>query len=118
MLTQTKSADQPAKAQAAPSREHGVVPEAPALQHGTGFSGAQRFAGNLAIQRLFHAGAIQPKLAVSQPDDPYEREADQVADRVMGVREPQLQRACACGGACPACQSKSRSRPSASARAN
>src|SRR5712692_9876434 len=28
-------------------------------------------------------GSIQPKLTVSQPDDPYERDADQIADRVM-----------------------------------
>src|SRR5436305_13854622 len=26
---------------------------------------------------------VRPKLAVSQPDDPYEQEADRVADRVM-----------------------------------
>ena len=28
-------------------------------------------------------GRIQPKLAIGQPDDPYEHEADQIADRVM-----------------------------------
>ncbi|HEV7745429.1 MAG TPA: DUF4157 domain-containing protein [Pyrinomonadaceae bacterium] len=32
--------------------------------------------------------ALQPKLAVSQPDDPYEREADRVADRVMRMANP------------------------------
>ena len=31
---------------------------------------------------------LQPKLAVSQPDDPYEREADHVADRVMRMATP------------------------------
>jgi len=46
------------------------------------------------------ATTIQPKLAVSAPDDPYEREADRVADHVMRMAEPQLQRACsACSGA-------------------
>ena len=32
--------------------------------------------------------AIQPKLTVSQPDDPLEREADQVAQQVMRMPEP------------------------------
>jgi len=32
---------------------------------------------------------IQPKLTVSQPNDPYEREADQIADRVMRMPAPQ-----------------------------
>ena len=36
----------------------------------------QQTAGNLAIQRLFNAGLIQGKLSVSQPNDPYEQEAD------------------------------------------
>lgn len=35
------------------------------------------------------ATSIQPKLAVSQPDDPYEREADRVAERVMRMAVPQ-----------------------------
>jgi hypothetical protein len=39
---------------------------------------------NLVWQSLaVRAAAIQAKLAISQPDDPYEREADQVADQVM-----------------------------------
>ena len=29
-------------------------------------------AGNLATQRLFRSGVIQPKLAISQPGDAYE----------------------------------------------
>ncbi len=39
----------------------------------------QQQAGNMAVQGLY----VQTKLAVSQPDDPYEREADQVARQVM-----------------------------------
>jgi hypothetical protein len=39
--------------------------------------GLQRTHGNLAVQRL-----IQCKLAVSQPGDPFEREADRVAEAV------------------------------------
>ena len=106
MLTQTKSSDEPVKAQAAPSRAHGSNYQAPALQPGIGFSGAQQFAGNLAVQRLFNAGALQAKLSVSHPDDPYEQEADGVADQIMRVPEPQSQRACACGGSCPKCQTE------------
>ena len=47
----------------------------------------------------------QAKLKVSTPGDEYEQEADRVADRVMHASEPQLQRACACGGECSKCKS-------------
>ena len=36
----------------------------------------------------FGSVPIQRKLAVSQPDDPYEREADRVADHVMRMHDP------------------------------
>jgi hypothetical protein len=49
------------------------------------------------------AGAIQTKLAIRKLGDRYEQEADRVAAKVMSMPEPQLQRACACGGACPKC---------------
>ena len=42
--------------------------------------GVQQNAGNLAVQRLFKSGTLQAKLSISRPDDPYEREADRVAD--------------------------------------
>src|SRR5690349_8588865 len=40
---------------------------------------------------------VQAKLAVSQPDDPFEQEADRVADRVMRMEAPgvTVQRKCA-----------------------
>ena len=43
---------------------------------------------------------FQAKLAISQPDDPYEQEADQVAEQVMRMPDPaaQVQRKCAFGG--------------------
>ena len=47
---------------------------------------------------------IRTKLAVTQPGDAYEQEADRIAVQVMCVSEPQLQRACA--GGCPQCQTK------------
>jgi len=58
------------------------------------------------MQRLLRAGVIQAKLSVGQPNDPYEQEADRVADSVMGTSGPQLQRACACGGECPKCRTQ------------
>ena len=46
---------------------------------------------------------VQPKLAVNQPGDRYEQEADRVATQVMRMPAPALQR---CGAACgcPACR--------------
>jgi hypothetical protein len=49
-------------------------------------------------------GVIQTKLAINRPGDEYEQEADRVAEQVMSMPEPKLQRACACGGACPKCK--------------
>ncbi len=50
---------------------------------------------------------IQTKLAVSQPGDIYEQEADQVAEQVTQMAEPTLQRTCASctvgGSTCPEC---------------
>jgi len=42
-------------------------------------------------------GGVQAKLTVSQPDDPFEQEADRVADRVMRMEAPgvTVQRKCA-----------------------
>jgi len=54
---------------------------------------------------------LQPKLAISQPGDPSEQEADRVAEQVMRMPEPAVQRqcaACAAGGPlCPACEEDS-----------
>jgi hypothetical protein len=50
----------------------------------------QRTIGNSAITRLFNGALPQPKLAVSEPRDEYEREADQVADHVMRMPDPTL----------------------------
>jgi hypothetical protein len=45
----------------------------------------QQMAGNLAVQRLLRSGVIQAKLSVSQPSDPYEQEADRVAQQVTNM---------------------------------
>ncbi len=51
---------------------------------------------------------IQAKLTISQPGDPYEQEADRVADQVTRMPEPTGQRTCAAcgvgGGPCPKCE--------------
>jgi len=44
--------------------------------------------GNQVVQSLLQAKTIQAKLTVSQPGDPYEQEADQVAEQVMRMPVP------------------------------
>jgi hypothetical protein len=50
----------------------------------------QRTHGNLYVQRI--VTGIQAKLKVGQPGDIYEQEADRVADAVMHMSDPQVQR--------------------------
>jgi len=52
----------------------------------------QRTVGNQAVQRLLRSGALQAKLRIGQPGDVYEQEADRVADEVMRMPEPGVQR--------------------------
>ena len=52
----------------------------------------QRTAGNQAVSRLMKSGALQAKLRIGQPGDVYEQEADRVADAVMRMPEPGVQR--------------------------
>ena len=52
----------------------------------------QRTIGNQAVQRLIKSGALQAKLRIGQPGDKYEQEADRVADAVMRMPEPGVQR--------------------------
>jgi hypothetical protein len=60
---------------------------------------AQRALGNRAFGRY-----VQAKLTVNRPGDRFEREADRVADKVLRMPVPAVQRACACGGTCAACR--------------
>ena len=53
--------------------------------------------------RIATAPHAEEAMAISTPGDAYEQEADRVADQVMRMPEPQLQRACSCGGECPTC---------------
>ena len=52
----------------------------------------QRTIGNQAVQRLIRSGSLQSKLRIGQPGDKYEQEADRVADAVMRMPEPGVQR--------------------------
>ena len=52
----------------------------------------QRTIGNQAVQRMVRSGALQAKLRIGQPGDKYEQEADRVADAVMRMPEPGVQR--------------------------
>jgi hypothetical protein len=42
--------------------------------------------GNAALGRLLRSGRLRPKVAISEPSDPSEREADRVADSVIAGR--------------------------------
>lgn len=78
------------------------------IEPGTTITASTRFAydfSQIPLHSKTHAG-IQPKLAISTPRNIYEQEADRVADQVMRIPVPQLQRNCACGGGCPKCQTK------------
>ena len=52
----------------------------------------QRSVGNQAIQRLTSSPFIQAKLKISTPGDPFEQEADRIADTVMRMPEPTVSR--------------------------
>src|ERR1019366_3382002 len=72
----------------------------------------QQLVGNQSMQQLLRAGVIHAKLAISQPSDPDEQEADVTADRIMrshagaGV----VAAPCSCSGEedamCEQCQQK------------
>jgi hypothetical protein len=55
----------------------------------------QRTAGNQAVQRLIKSRVLQAKLKIGNPNDIYEQEADRVAEQVMRMPNPALQRKCA-----------------------
>jgi len=63
----------------------------------------QQDIGNQAVLQLMRAGLLQAKLEVNQPDDPFERQANAVADRVM--RAPLSEET---EGECVSCANKRR----------
>ncbi|HEX6862977.1 MAG TPA: DUF4157 domain-containing protein [Thermoanaerobaculia bacterium] len=50
--------------------------------------------GSVAVRQILHGPRFQAKLTVGAPDDAFEREADQVAGRVMRMTELGVQRMC------------------------
>ncbi len=52
----------------------------------------QRTIGNRAVHRLFKSGVLQAKLRIGEPNDMYEQEADRVAQQVMRMPKPGIQR--------------------------
>lgn len=48
--------------------------------------------GNLSVQRLLQCKYLQTKLTIGAPDDIYEQEADRVAEQVMRMPYPKIQR--------------------------
>ena len=57
-------------------------------------------AGNQAMQALLRGGHVRAKLELGGTDDPEEREADAVADRVMRKADGACCASCAAGGGC------------------
>ncbi len=53
------------------------------LSPNTPWPGLQQTLGNQVVQRMVRAHAIQAKLRLNQPSDPYEQEADRVAAQVL-----------------------------------
>jgi hypothetical protein len=48
--------------------------------------------GNRGLRHLMASGRLMPKLRIGQPNDEYEQEADRIADQVMRMPEPGIQR--------------------------
>ncbi len=81
----------------------------------------QQQAGNQAVQELLRHAGIQAKLSISDPGDPEEREADQVAERIMRSHAADVSSSCSCSeneeqcGECKQKQSSTVSRKGANA---
>ena len=62
----------------------------PSLAHSTPLTQWQRAIGNQALQSVYRVPVIQAKLTISQPGDPYEQEADRIADQVMRMPDREV----------------------------
>ena len=95
---------------------HSTIKQKPPLHHAISspMTEMSRALGNQAMQPAYHGPVIQPKLTISQPGDPYEREADQIADQIMRMPDQEsfstspslttIQRTCAvCGNGMKPC---------------
>lgn len=78
-----------------------------ALAHTAGTSRTSlHLLGNQAAQRVGHALPVQAKLAVTPPNDPYEQEADRLADQVMRMSAPDSRHGCS--SCCTSCAQEPR----------
>src|SRR4051794_28147759 len=99
--TVTPASARSAPERSEPSRGH---PRGPSILSAIGNRGLQR-----ALSGAASGSSSQPQqtpqrsLAVNAPGDRFEIEADRVAQHVMRMPAPALQRTCACGGGCPTC---------------
>lgn len=75
------------KTYAAKVHEGGGTPQPSAEVFGTASPESR-----LQIRQILRDSALQPKLVVGAPDDLYEQEADRVAEQVMRMPEPAVQR--------------------------
>ena len=57
-----------------------------------GYVGPEVKAQQAKLRRILRSTGAQAKLTVGQPNDKYEQEADRVADQVMAMPDPKLQR--------------------------
>jgi hypothetical protein len=57
-----------------------------------GYRGAEVKAQRAAIHRILRSTDAQAKLTVGEPNDKYEQEADRVADQMVAMPDPKLQR--------------------------
>src|SRR5258708_4611395 len=112
MRTFTKRPDQPQK-QSSSIPAHSKISQPvlrPEIGHKAELIGSPRSSLGHDFSRIsvHHAGAevIQTKLTINKPGDAYEHEADRIAQQVMRMPEPQLQRKCACGGTCSKCETE------------
>ena len=95
---------------AAGQRQLSSHPRSPAAGSTHPILQLQKTVGNRALEHLLRSRPIQAKLAISQPGDIFEQEADRIADHVMRMPDPTIQRTCsACessGSTCSACKSE------------
>ena len=114
MTTPKKSGRGRSAADKSNAEREGARPHPPPSSKKQAREDVRQAAGNFAIQRVLRKGAIQAKLEVGEPGDPYEREADRVADSVVSSTDAgTVQRkclACAEGATCPKCQQEERLR--------
>lgn len=91
--SEVKSRERAERSAKSPPPNHAFVPmSTPAIPvSGLDAPFVPQMAGNLAMQRMLQSGAIQARLSVSQPDDPYEQEADRVAQQAVNIPGPSVQ---------------------------